>query len=227
MSKHVLLALTSHGELGDTGEPTGYYVSEAAHPAAAFAKFGYELDFVSPKGGRPPADGVDEAAKDPVARAFLDDPVLSEKVADTFTPDRLKAGDFDAILFVGGHGAMWDFPGDEALLSLAAGIYERGGVVGAVCHGPAALVNLRLSDGSFLVKGRRATGFTNEEEEAVGLTATVPFLLESRLRERGADYVAAEKWAPHAIADGRLVTGQNPASATRVGELMVTALGGH
>lgn len=225
MSKHVLLALTSHGELGDTGRATGYFVPEAAHPVAAFAKFGYEIDFVSPKGGNPPADGLDE--DDTVARAFLDDPVLSKKVAATYRPAELKAADFDAILFVGGHGAMWDFPHDDDLLSLASGIYERGGVVGAVCHGPAALVNLRLRDGSFLIQGKRTTGFTNEEEEAVGLTKVVPFLLESKLRSRGADYVGGEKWAPHAVTDGRLVTGQNPASATRVGELMITELGGH
>ncbi|MEV0650868.1 type 1 glutamine amidotransferase domain-containing protein [Phytomonospora sp. NPDC050363] len=227
MSKHVLLALSSHAELGDTGRKTGYYVPEAAHPAAAFAKFGYILDFTSPQGGQPPADGLDGSEDDPVVKAFLDDPVLSRKVAETTRPGGFKPADFDALLYVGGHGAMWDFPGDADLLKLAAQIYDNGGVIGAVCHGPAALVNLRLRDGSFLVKGKKVTGFSNEEEEAVGLTDVVPFLLETQLRSRGADYSAGEKWSPHAVADGRLVTGQNPASATRVGELMITALGGH
>ncbi|GLZ79361.1 dihydroxyacetone kinase [Actinorhabdospora filicis] len=225
MTKHVLLALTSHAKLGDTGRPTGYYVGEAAHPAAMFAKFGYEIDFVSVAGGAPPADGAE--ADDPVVKAFLDEPALRAKLADTPTADTLDAADYDAILYVGGHGAMWDFPHARPLLRLGGEIHQRGGVVGAVCHGPAALTGLRLPNGTLLAKGREVAGFSNEEEEAVGLTGVVPFLLEDRLTEKGARYTKGEPWTVHAVADDRLVTGQNPQSATRVAELMITALGGH
>ena len=225
MSKHVLLALTSHDRLGRTGRTTGFYVPEAAHPCVTFARFGYEIDFVSPKGGLPPMEGDDRS--DPVVAAFLDDPVLSDKLARTPVAVSLDAKDYDALLFVGGHGAMWDFPHDTDLLRLAAGVYENGGVIGAVCHGPAALVNLHLSDGKLLAQGRTVAGFSDEEEAKVGLADTVPFLLESKLREVGAEYTSGPPFTPHTAVDGRLVTGQNPQSAARVGELMVTALGGH
>lgn len=225
MTKHVLLALTSHGELGDTGRPTGYTVSEAAHPAAMFAKFGYEIDFVSVRGGAPPMDGAD--SDDPLVKAYLKEPEFRAKLADTPTADSLNAADFDAILFVGGHGTMWDFPTAASLLRLGGEIYDRGGVVGAVCHGPAALTELRLGDGTLLAHGRKVSGFTNEEEAKIGLTDVVPFLLEDRLKEVGAIYRKSAPWAVHTESDERLVTGQNAQSATRVGELIVEALGGH
>ena len=131
---------------------------------------------------------------------------------------------YAAIFFAGGHGTMWDFPDDARLQRLTATIYEKGGVVGAVCHGPAALVNVKLSDGSYLVAGRTVAGFTNEEEEAVGLTKVVPFLLESRMIERGATITKAANFQAHSVADARVVTGQNPASATGVAEKIVGLL---
>lgn len=216
----ILLALTSHGSLGDTGRTTGFYVPEAAHPYRVFRDAGYEVDFMSVAGGAPPRDGL--KPDQPELVAFLDEEAA--RLADTPTATDLDAADYDAILYVGGHGTMWDFPDAKELGGLAAAIYEKGGVVAGVCHGPAGLVNLRLSDGRYLVDGRSVSAFTDDEEEAVGLTEVVPFLLESRLTERGARFTKAENFAPHAVADGRLVTGQNPASATKVAELVVAAL---
>jgi len=216
----ILLVLTSHEELGDTGRSTGFYVPEAAHPFRVFSEAGYEVDFVSVQGGEPPRDGVKPG--DAVVAGFLRE--HGARLASTPTPDQLDAADYDAVFYVGGHGTMWDLPDSEELTKFAATVYANGGVVGAVCHGPAGLVNLRLDDGSYLVHGKRLTSFTNEEETAVGLIDTVPFALESALVERGATFVKADNFAENVVADGRLVTGQNPASAPRTAELVVEAL---
>lgn len=220
--KKILFVLTSHDRKGNTGQPTGFYLPEAAHPWAVLKDAGFEIDFVSPKGGRPPMDGADLV--DATNRMFLDDPDVARKIGNTPTPGQLGSSEYAAILFVGGHGTMWDFPDDQALAHLAASIYEDGGIVGAVCHGPAALVNLKLANGQYLVKGKRVAAFTNDEERAVNLDGVVPFLLETRLRQRGADHVSAPNWQPNIIVDGRLVTGQNPASAEGVGREMVRLL---
>lgn len=214
----VLIALTSHSELGDTGRSTGFYVSEAAEPWAVFTEAGFEVGLVSVRGGRPPVDGLDE--NDPVQQKFL----ATVDLDHTPTAADLDAAEYDAILFAGGHGTMWDFPNDEALASLAATIYERGGVVAAVCHGPSALVNLKLSDGSYLVDGKNVAGFTNEEEAAVGLTDVVPFLLADKLTERGATHHPAPNFTSQTVTDGRLVTGQNPQSAKATGEAVAALL---
>ncbi|MER6026451.1 type 1 glutamine amidotransferase domain-containing protein [Streptomyces sp. NPDC001851] len=221
-SAKVLLALTSHGELGDTGRSTGFYVPEAAHPYEVFTKAGYQVDFVSVRGGSSPLDGV--APDDEDAARFLADPAVAAKLADTPTADRLDPADYAAVYFVGGHGTMWDFPDATELTAFAAAVYERGGVVAAVCHGPSALVNLRLSDGTHLVDGKEVAVFTNAEEESVELAEVVPFLLQTRLTERGATVRTGPMWAENTVADGRLVTGQNPASAARVAELTVGIL---
>ncbi|GAB3961879.1 type 1 glutamine amidotransferase domain-containing protein [Actinoallomurus acanthiterrae] len=219
MSKRVLIALTSHGELGATGRTTGFYVSEAAHPWEVFRAAGYEVDLVSVAGGEPPKDGLDPS--DPAQEAFL----AEAPVSTTPRPEEVDAARYDAILFAGGHGTMWDFPDNSALANLARTIYEDGeGVVAAVCHGPAALVGLTLADGSPLVAGKRVAVFTDSEEKAVGLTDVVPFLLQSRLEELGAIHVAADDFQANVVRDGRLVTGQNPASAHGVAEQVVAAL---
>lgn len=223
MAKKVLFALTSHDRLGDTGRSTGFYVPEVAHPAEVFRAAGYEIAYVSVRGGAAPQDGVNR--DDAVVSAFLDDQANAEALAATPTPAELSAEDFDVVYFAGGHGTMWDFPDSVELAELAAGVYERGGVVAAVCHGPAGLVNLKLSDGSYLVDGKQVSSFTDEEEDAVGLTGVVPFLLQSKLEERGAKFTKAPNFAEHAVADSRLVTGQNPASAAKVAELAVAELG--
>jgi len=219
----VLFVLTSHGELGDTGRKTGFYLPELTHPLAVLREAGYDFDLASPVGGEPPMDGVKR--EDPLNAAFLDAPEMMARVRETIPLDQVNLDDYVGVLFVGGHGTMWDFPGNPSVARVAAGIFEAGGVVAAVCHGPSALVDVRLSDGSYLVAGKEVATFTNEEEEAVGLSAVVPFLLESRLAEQGAIIKKAPEFqAMVAVAD-RLVTGQNPASAKGVGEAMAQALG--
>jgi putative intracellular protease/amidase len=222
MKNKILFVLTSHDRKGNTGQPTGFYLPEAAHPWAVLQAAGFEIDFVSPKGGKPPMDGVD--LSDPVNRAFLENQEVSRKIDNTLTPDQINVRDYAAIFFVGGHGTMWDFPNDASLARLAATIYEEGGVVGAVCHGPAALVNLKLSNGQYLVKGRRVAAFTDDEERAVNLDRVVPFLLATTLGQRGAVHVPAPNWQSNVIVDDRLVTGQNPASAERVGQEIAALL---
>jgi putative intracellular protease/amidase len=218
----ILIALTSHAELGATGRATGFYVSEAAHPWRVFTDAGYTVDLVSVRGGAPPRDGEDRG--DPVQAAFLDDPRVAAQLAATPNPDEVDGAGYAAILYAGGHGTMWDFPGSAALAALGRTVYERGGVVGAVCHGPAALVDLRLSDGTHLVAGRNVAAFTDSEERAVGLTDVVPFPLQTRLTERGARHTGAPDFQPWVVRDGRLVTGQNPASAAGVAAAMLRAL---
>ncbi|MEU8827568.1 type 1 glutamine amidotransferase domain-containing protein [Streptomyces sp. NPDC048636] len=218
----VALVLTSHDQLGDTGRTTGFYLPEAAHPWKVLSDAGHEVDLVSVKGGRPPMDGED--LTDPVQQAFLDDPRMAGQLDHTTRAQDITPADYDAIVYVGGHGTMWDFPGNTDLAGIARDIYEAGGVVAAVCHGPAGLVDITLSDGSYLVAGKNVAAFTNEEEAAAGLTDVVPFLLQSKLEERGAKHTGAANFEPHVVVDGRLVTGQNPASATRLGEALVKVL---
>ena len=214
----VLIALTSHSELGDTGRKTGFYASEAAEPWGVFRAAGFDVDVVSVAGGEPPVDGRDE--EDAVQQEFF----AAVDLEKTPTAADLNATDYDAIFYAGGHGTMWDFPGATDLAKLAATIYERGGVVAAVCHGPSALVELKLSDGSYLVDGKDVAGFTNAEEAAVGLTDVVPFLLADELTKRGAKHHPGPDFAPMVVTDGRLVTGQNPASAPSTAEAVTKLL---
>lgn len=221
-TKRILFVLTSHGELGDTGEKTGYYLPEAAHPYAVLRDAGYEIDFASPRGGEPPMDPESRDLDDEANAEFLE--AETDALERTMSTDEIDPADYAAIYFAGGHGTMWDFPGDRALADATARIWESGGVVGAVCHGPAALVDVELSDGSYLVDGCEVSCFTNEEERAVELDDVVPFLLESRLEERGATVRKAEPWQEKVVVDGRLVTGQNPASAEGVGRAIAQVL---
>ncbi|MGW2696924.1 type 1 glutamine amidotransferase domain-containing protein [Streptomyces sp. NPDC001296] len=220
--RKILMALTSHAQLGDTGRTTGFHLPEAARPWKIFTDAGYVIDLVSPRGGRPPMHGAD--VTDSVQMAFLDDASISEQLANTRRPAEVTPSDYEAILFVGGHGAMWDFPGDAALARVTRDVYEGGGVVAAVSHGLAALVDVRLSDDSHLIDGKRLTAFTNAEEEAVGLTSVVPFPLRSRLEERGGRHAAVSHFEANVVVDGSLVTGQNPASAAGVGKATVAVL---
>jgi putative intracellular protease/amidase len=221
-SKKVLLVLTSHDDLGGTGKKTGFYVSETAHPWRVFSQAGYQVDLASPEGGEPPQDGADRS--DPIQKAFLDDAEMSRKLTHTLRPQEVNPRDYAAIFYAGGHGTMWDFPDNAKLAGIARDIYESGGVVSAVCHGPAALVNITLSDGTYLVAGKEVSAFTNEEEAAVGLTRVVPFLLQSALEERGAKHVGGPNFQPQVVVADRLVTGQNPASAGPVAEQVVAVL---
>jgi putative intracellular protease/amidase len=218
-TQKVLIVLTSHDTLGDTGKETGFYLPEVTHPLDAFTKAGLMVDFVSPKGGKAPMVGID--LEDPLNKAFLDDSEQVSRVENTLNPAQIKPAEYAAIFYAGGHGTMWDFADNQELAEIAAAIYEAGGIVGAVCHGPAALVNIKLSDGTYLVANKTVAAFTNEEEAAVGLTDIVPFLLEAKLIERGANFTKVPNFQVCVVASDRLVTGQNPASAAGVGERMV------
>ncbi|MGB5959190.1 MAG: type 1 glutamine amidotransferase domain-containing protein [Coleofasciculaceae cyanobacterium] len=220
--KKILIVLTSHGTLGDTGKETGFYLAEVSHPEDVFTRAGIMVDYVSPKGGKAPMTGID--LEDPLNKTFLDDANKIVQVENTLNPSQVDVSDYDAIFYAGGHGTMWDFPDNEALANIASTLYEQGKVVGAVCHGPAALVNLKLSNGDYLVAGKTVSAFTNEEEKAVELTEVVPFALESKLIERGAKVTKAANFQPHVVVSDRLVTGQNPASAAGVAEKMVELL---
>ncbi|HLZ62303.1 MAG TPA: type 1 glutamine amidotransferase domain-containing protein [Ktedonosporobacter sp.] len=226
-NKKVLIAVTSHHTLGTTGRQTGYYLPEVTHPVQALLGAGFtpsQIDIVSPQGGKAPVDPSSYDLADPVNRQFIETPDLASKLEQTLSPSQVNPADYQAILFAGGHGAVWDFPQAEALLQIATTIYEQQGIVSAVCHGPAALVNLKLSDGSYLVAGKHVAAFTDDEERAVKLDSVVPFLLASTLQKRGAIHEGADLWQPKVVVDGRLVTGQNPASAWGVGEAVAHLL---
>lgn len=221
--KRVAIVLTNHGQLGDTGRSTGFFLSEATHPYEVFRAAGYAIDFLSPRGGVAPMDGIDRS--DSINRAFLDDPALVELTRTTTSLQAVDPARYDAIFFAGGHGTMWDLPDDPGVHKIIRAVYERGGVVAAVCHGPAALVNVRLSNGEYLVAGKEVSAFTDEEEIAVKLEQVVPFALETALRARGARFVEAPNFEKMVAVSERLVTGQNPASATGVAEVVVKLLG--
>ena len=215
----VLFVLTSHGTLGDTGKSTGYTVSEAADPWKVFRAAGWDVHVATTAGGPAPEDGFDPANETQVA--WKNDPHIHRQMAAAPQVEHVNAAIYDVVYLVGGHGTMWDFPGNNHLSDLIAEVYEREGVVAAVCHGPAALTTARLTDGSLLIAGKQVTGFSNAEEKALQLDHVVPFLLADRLEGVGGDYSQAGKWQRHVIADGRLVTGQNPASAAGVAEAAI------
>lgn len=176
----VLFVLTSHDELGDTGKKTGYYLSELTHPHRVLTNHGYRVEFVSPKGGLPPMDPSSADPGDQVSQVFLETQEWTDALEASLQPEDVQPSRYSAIFFVGGHGTMWDFPDNHLLAEITATIYESGGVVGAVCHGPVGLVNVTLSDGSFLIEDKTLVSFTNEEEKAVDLVDAMPFLLEDR-----------------------------------------------
>ncbi|WKN45457.1 type 1 glutamine amidotransferase domain-containing protein [Tunicatimonas pelagia] len=222
MNKKVLFVVTSHDQKGDTGQKTGYYLSEVAHPWDVLHTAGYEIDFVSPQGGKAPVDGFN--MDDPINKKFWNNETYRNKIENTLKPSEVEASDYAAIHYAGGHGTMWDFADNQALAAIAAEIYENQGVVSAVCHGPAGLVNIKLSDGRYLVDGKKINAFTNEEEVALGLEEVVPYLLESKLIERGAQFEKSGLWQKHVTVDQRVVTGQNPQSAQGVGEAVLSEL---
>jgi len=222
MKKKILFVVTSHDTKGSTGEPTGYYLAEVSHPWKVLTDAGYEIDFVSPKGGTPPVDGFD--LSDPDNKAFWENKQYHQKISNSMRPEQVKPEEYSAIFYAGGHGAMWDLPENKALAAIAARIYEQNGIVAAVCHGPAGLVNIQLSNGQYLVAGKKVNGFSNEEEELVKLSTVVPFLLEDQLKARGGTYEQSPAWQPHVTVDQRVITGQNPQSAKAVGEAIKKAL---
>ena len=218
----VLFVATSHSQLGKTGKKTGAYVTEITRPYAILVEAGYEVDFVSPKGGKIPLGGMDKI--DEEGRALLASTYFKNKITNTMRPDEVDSSKYKAIFFAGGHGAMFDFPDNKKLQKITREIYENRGIVGAVCHGPAGLVNTKISNGKYLIDGKKVAAFTNEEERAVGLNKVMPFLLESKMLQRGAKHTQKSKFESHTVVHGRLVTGQNPASAKSVGEEILKLL---
>lgn len=221
MKDKVLFVVTSHGELGDTGRKTGYFLSEVTHPWSVISPY-FEIDVVSPKGGKAPVDGFD--LNDPINKKYWDDPEWQQKMNNTLTPDQVNPADYKAIFYAGGHGAMWDFPDNEALARIAESIYAAGGIISAVCHGPAGLLPIKTPEGDYFVKNRKLTSFTNPEEYANGTAQIVPFLLETALENEGAVFEEGGQWADHVVVDGRLITGQNPMSALSLGKALLKAL---
>ncbi len=222
----ILFVVTNHTELGTTGRQTGYFLSEVTHPHHVLHEAGYKIDFVSPQGGAVHMDPKSRNLDDPINRRFVADKAVMKRLETTLSPAQVEPKAYRAIFFAGGHGAMWDFPNNERLADITATIYQAGGIVAAVCHGPAGLVNVTLENGRHLLAGHRVTGFTNAEEEAVKLTGQMPFLLETKLKERGAHFIGAPDFQENAVVSGRLVTGQNPASATAVGSAIKALLAG-
>ena len=223
---NVLIVLTSHDRLGDTGQKTGFWLEELAAPYYAFVDAGVVVTLASPLGGQPPLDpksNVPDFQTDDTRR-FESDADAKAALADTMKLADVNAADYDAVFYPGGHGPMWDLVTDERSISLVEAFWSAGKVVSAVCHAPIALANTRDANGTYIVKGRKVTGFTNSEEEAVGLTSVVPQLVEDTLVARGAHYSKIEDWAPYAQQDGNLITGQNPASSTAVAKLVLATL---
>jgi putative intracellular protease/amidase len=212
----VLMVLTSHATKGSTGQPTGFYLGEVTHPLAVFDAAGIAVEFASIQGGEPPVDGLD--LNDATNARYWNDAAFRNAIRSTQRLDQIDSAKYSAIFYAGGHGAVWDFPDSPAVQTKTREVFEAGGIVAAVCHGPAALVNVRLGDGRYLVAGKRLSAFTDDEERAVQLDQVVPFLLASTLVERGAQHQAAPDWTSKVTVDGRLVTGQNPQSATATGE---------
>jgi putative intracellular protease/amidase len=225
LGKRILVVVTSHDELGASGKRTGYWMGEVTHFHRYVSARGYQVDFASPKGGKPPLDERSRAPGDPDNRAFQADAEAVGRLDASLLPSALRASDYAAIYFAGGHGPMWDFPDHQAFQDLARSIYERGGVVAANCHGSAALVNLRLSGGSYLVEGKPVTGLSNFEEWLSGAKPHVPFLLEDELKKRGGQYRRALfPFASNVQVAERLVTGQNPRSTRAVAARVVELL---
>ncbi|TAJ72779.1 MAG: type 1 glutamine amidotransferase domain-containing protein [Phenylobacterium sp.] len=211
----ILMILTSHDKLGDTGRKTGFWLEEFAAPYYVFKDAGAEVTLASPKGGQPPIDPKsDEPGNQTDAMArFKADPETQKVLANTRRLDAVSAEDFDTIFYSGGHGPMWDLADNATSIALIEAFWKAGKPVAAVCHAPAVFHKVTI-DGEPLVKGRRVTGFTNTEEEAVELTHVVPFLVEDELKRLGGLYEKTDNWLPFAVVDGLLVTGQNPASST-------------
>ncbi|ADU71873.1 type 1 glutamine amidotransferase domain-containing protein [Pantoea sp. At-9b] len=223
-AKKLLFVLTSHDKLGTTDGATGFYLPELTHPLEQVEKAGFSVDFASIAGGKPPVYGVE--LDDPVNAHYWHDEAFQHKLAATQVLDQVDARHYVGVLYVGGHGTMWDFPDSAAVQRVTREIWQQNGVVAAVCHGPSALVNVKLQDGSLLVAGKHVSAFTDEEEQIVGLENVVPFLLTSKLQQQGAIIDGAAAWQDQVSVDGRLVTGQNPQSAASVGKAIVQVLQG-
>ncbi len=225
-AKKVLFVLTSHAELGDTGVKTGFWVEEFATPYYILKDKGVEITLASPKGGQPPIDPKSELADFQTAstKRFNADKETQAILSKTLKLDAVNQADYDAIFYPGGHGPLWDLAESKTSIALIEAFYTNNKPVAAVCHAPAVFKNTKNTDGTSLVSDKKVTGFTNTEEAAVQLTDVVPFLVEDMLKENGGVYSKGEDWSPYAVEDGLLITGQNPASAELVAEMLLKRL---
>lgn len=220
----ILLVLTSHDQLGDTGHKTGFWLEEFASPYYVFKDAGAQITLASPKGGQPPIDPKSDApdAQTAATRRFAEDAEAQQLLATSVPLTQVRAEDFDALFYPGGHGPLWDLAEDASSIALIERFIALGKPVGAVCHAPGVLRHVKAADGTPLVRGKRVTGFSNSEEAAVELTDVVPFLVEDMLKDHGGVYGRAADWHSHVEVDGLLVTGQNPASSDASAEALLT-----
>lgn len=222
----VLMVLTSHDQLGDTGLKTGFWLEEFAAPYYVFKDAGAEVVLASPAGGQPPLDPKSELAdfQTDMTHRFNADPAAQAALANTVKLDSVSESDFDTVFYPGGHGPLWDLAESQTSISLIESFERAGKPIGFVCHAPGALRHVKAADGAPLIKGRRVTGFTNGEEAAVELTDVVPFLIEDEFQSLGGRYEKGPGWAPFVIEDGKLITGQNPASSEGVAKALVAQI---
>ncbi|MEZ2692783.1 type 1 glutamine amidotransferase domain-containing protein [Psychrobacter faecalis] len=222
---NILMVLTSHDKLGDTGKKTGFWLEEFAAPYYAFLDAGVNITLASPAGGQPPldpsSDTEDAQTKD--TKRFKEDKDAQERLANTKKLADVKAEDFDSVFYPGGHGPLWDLVVDKNSIELIESFVKQDKPVVFVCHAPAALKNVKVN-GEYLVKGKKVTGFTNTEEEGVQLTDVVPFLLEDVLKANGGDYQKGADWESYVVEDGLLITGQNPASSEEAAKRLLAKL---
>lgn len=222
----VLIVLTSHDVLGDTGRKTGFWIEELAAPYYALKDAGAEIVLASPKGGQPPLDpkSNEPGFQTDDTRRFETDAEANRALANTLKLSEVDQADYDAVFFPGGHGPLWDLTNDRNALSLIEETLAANKPVGLVCHAPGILTNVKAPNGDPIAKGRKVTGFTNSEEAAVGLVEVVPYLLEDVLREQGGDFSSTDDWGVHTVQDGLLITGQNPASSKQAAECLLKTI---
>ncbi|MCP1517791.1 putative intracellular protease/amidase [Pseudomonas migulae] len=222
----ILMVLTSHDQLGNTGKKTGFWLEEFAAPYFAFKDAGAQLTLASPKGGQPPLDPKSDEpdAQTAATERFRKDSAAQSALASTALLGSVRAEDYDAVFYPGGHGPLWDLTEDKVSIALIEAFYKAGKPVALVCHAPGVLRHVKGADGQPLVKGKRVTGFTNSEEEAVQLTNVVPFLVEDMLQEKGGIYSKGDDWASYVVTEGLLLTGQNPASSEAAAEALLAKL---
>lgn len=222
----ILIVLTSHALLGNTGEKTGFWIEEFATPYYYLVDNGAKVTLASPEGGQPPIDPTSDKPENQTesTKRFKNDEALQKKLSKTLKLSEISAKEYDAVFYPGGHGPLWDLAESEVSANLIESFYNADKPVAFVCHAPAALKNVKNVSGEPLVKGKKVTGFTNSEEELVGLTDVVPFLVEDMLKENGGIYSKSNDFEAYALEDGLLITGQNPASSQKVAELLLTKL---
>lgn len=225
--KKVLVVLPSHDQLGNTGKKTGFWLEEFTDPYYKFIDNGYEVTIASPRGGKPPVDpkSIQKENQSESTQRFEKDKSAQAKLENTLVLSQVSASDYDTLFLPGGHGPMWDLSSDENMKKIVEDFYSDKKIVSAVCHGPAGLLQATDRNGNSILKGKKITGFTNNEESAVGLTKAVPFSLENRMKELGGKFEKGQDFKPFVISDGQLITGQNPKSALPAAEKVIEILG--